>query len=249
MNSTESILLLSDFDGTLAPIVSRPELAYLPAQTKAVLQRIIQRQKYAVGVISGRALDDLKARVKLQGIVYAGNYGLEVEDPFLKLVPPAAEASKPLLNDIAQQLSRGLEAFEGILVENKGMSLSVHYRLVNEEQTENVRDIFQRITGPALTGGDIQVSAGKKVYEITPAVSWHKGKMIDLLVKEHRKRRRGGSLLPFFLGDDVSDEEGFEAVDKHSGISIFVGEEDRQSCARYFLRSPDEVKQFLERLP
>lgn len=249
LKSADNVILLSDFDGTLTPIVAKPEIAYLSDRTRGLLQEVIRRRKYTVGIISGRALDDLKDRVGLKGIIYAGNYGLEIEAPWLKFVNPNAEAIKPLLCDLHQQLISGLKTIEGAFVENKGLSLSVHYRLVAEGQTDEVRSIVERITRIAAMKGTIQVTSGKKVYEVTPAIAWHKGKVIDLLFKEHAKRAGAGIALPVFLGDDVSDQEAFNTVDKHNGISIFVGKEGAQSGARYFLKAPREVEEFLERLP
>ncbi len=249
LKSADNVILLSDFDGTLTPIVAKPEIAYLSDRTRRLLQEVISRRKYTVGIVSGRALDDLKDRVGLQGIIYAGNYGLEIEAPWLKFVNPNAEAIKPLLCDLHQQLSSGLKTIEGAFVENKGLSLSVHYRLVAEGQTDEVRSIVERITRIAVMKGTIQVTSGKKVYEVTPAIAWHKGKVIDLLFKEHTKRAGTGIALPVFLGDDVSDQEAFNTVDKHNGISIFVGKGRTKSGARYFLKAPTEVEEFLERLP
>lgn len=249
LKSADNVILLSDFDGTLTPIVAKPEIAYLSDRTRRLLQEVISRRKYTVGIVSGRALDDLKDRVGLQGIIYAGNYGLEIEAPWLKFVNPNAEAIKPLLCDLHQQLSSGLKTIEGAFVENKGLSLSVHYRLVAEGQTDEVRSIVERITRIAVMKGTIQVTSGKKVYEVTPAIAWHKGKVIDLLFKEHTKRAGTGIALPVFLGDDVSDQEAFNTVDKRNGISIFVGKERTKSGARYFLKAPTEVEEFLERLP
>jgi len=249
LKSADNVILLSDFDGTLTPIVAKPEIAYLSDRTRRLLQEVIGRRKYTVGIVSGRALDDLKDRVGLQGIIYAGNYGLEIEAPWLKFVNPDAEHVKPLLRHLHQQLSSGLEAVEGAFVENKGLSLSVHYRLVEEGQIDEVRSILEHVTRTASMKGMIQVTSGKKVYEVTPVIAWHKGKVIDLLSEEHAKRAGAGIALPVFLGDDVSDREGFNTVDKRNGISIFVGKGGTKSGARYSLKSPTEVDEFLERLP
>jgi trehalose 6-phosphate phosphatase len=249
LQSAGSILLLCDFDGTLTPIVARPELAYLSEETKKALQSVAARERYTVGLISGRALNDLKDRVGLQGIVYAGNYGMELETPWLKLVYPAAGQSQPLMHALCRQLRSALSGIQGAFVEDKGLTFSIHYRLVKREQTDELRNVLERVTGNALAEGRIQVSTGKKVYEVTPAISWHKGKAIDLLLEHQSKAGGQGSVLPLFLGDDVSDEEGFKTAETRGGISVFVGERRPQPIAQYYLRSPKEVRQFLERLP
>lgn len=247
LKSAEHIILLSDFDGTLTPIVERPELAYLPERTKRLLQDLTRRQHYTVGIISGRALGDLKDRVGLKGIVYAGNYGMEIESPWFSFVTPAAEESKPLLHSLCQELSLALGAIKGVIVENKGLSFSVHYRQVAESQSDQVRSIVGQVTRTARMRGEIQITSGKKVYEVRPALDWDKGKVVDLLFQ--KKRGEKEKVLPLFLGDDLSDEEGFKAIDKYGGIAIFIGEEGGQYGAHYFLRSPAEVDEFLEKLP
>ena len=248
IDAAKHILLLSDFDGTLTPIVARPELAYLPYETHKVLQKLAQCPEYTVAIISGRALDDLKDRVGVPGVVYAGNYGLEIEAPGFRSVNPDADKARSLLNNLYQELRLGLVNVSGIIVENKGLTLSVHYRLVDVSESNRISKTFEHITKAARGRGEIEVTAGKKVYEIKPAISWHKGKVIDLLLRDHTAVGSADNTLPFFLGDDLSDELGFDAVDKFGGVSIFIGEEWYQSKARYYLMSPSEVNEFLERL-
>ena len=89
------------------------------------------------------------------------------------------------------------------------------------------------------------VTSGKKVYEVRPAVEWDKGKAIALLIDKYGKPKTKRGLLPIFLGDDTTDEDGFKVVRKQDGIAIFVGEENRNSAADYYLKSPLEVEQFL----
>jgi len=83
-----------DYDGTLTPIVERPELANLCEDTRWLLQALAQERRYTVSVISGRALSDLKNKVKIDGIIYSGNHGLEIEGPGFSVVNPQAEETK-----------------------------------------------------------------------------------------------------------------------------------------------------------
>lgn len=241
------ILLLSDYDGTLTPIVERPELAELPPHMRQLLQKLARRSNVMVGIISGRALSDLQERVAIEGITYAGNHGLEIEGPGFSFVNPVAAELKPLLRLLHQVLSRTLEAIKGAFVENKGLTLSVHYRQVEEDQAGVLQSAVERVVAPSRAVGKLRTTMGKKVYEVRPAVDWDKGKAIELLLVRHV---RGGKRKPLviFLGDDLTDEAGFKAVEKHNGISIFVGEPGANTRASYFLRSPLEVEKFLEML-
>lgn len=243
------ILLLSDYDGTLLPIVERPELANLSERTKKLLQEVMGRRNFTVGIISGRALNDLKDRVGLKELIYAGNHGLEIEGPRgLRFVNLLAEEVKLTLQLLDQALGKELGAIRGAFVENKGLSLSVHYRLVEESRSDEVREIFEQVVSNARAQGKVRTASGKKVYEVRPAVDWDKGKAIGLLLRHYRKRGDKGKLLPLFLGDDLTDEDGFEIIEGHGGISIFVGEEGANSGAHYFVRSTTEVEKFLEML-
>jgi trehalose-phosphatase len=143
-------------------------------------------------------------------------------------------------------LSRTVGRTRGVIVEDKGLSLSVHYRLVEEDKTEEVKNTFQRIAGGAEVLGKVKITSGKKVYEVRPAVAWDKGKAVKLLMKRYGKGGRKSGLLPIYLGDDLTDEDGFKVIENYgNGLSVLVGEQNQHSAARYFLKSPAEVATFL----
>ncbi len=243
------ILLLTDYDGTLTPIVQRPELANLSENTRWLLRSLARQRCFRLGVISGRALADLKDKVGISGIIYAGNHGLEIEGPGISFVNPVAEELKPILRVMHYVLSQALGIIRGVFVENKGLSLSVHYRLVEERRAREVERIVKQVVGGAEAAKKARITSGKKVYEIRPAVAWDKGKAIKLLMKRFGKGGRKSGLLPMYFGDDLTDEEGFKVINGYGvGISVFVGEESQQSAAHYFLKSPAEITKFLDLL-
>jgi trehalose 6-phosphate phosphatase len=243
------ILLLTDYDGTLTPIMERPELANLAESMRLMLEALARRYDFTVGVISGRALADLKEKVGISGIIYAGNHGLEIEGPGISFVNPVAEELKPLLFIMHHVLNRSLGAIRGVFVENKGLSLSIHYRLAREHRADEVEGIVKKVVGNAEATGKAKITSGKKVYEVRPAVAWNKGKAVKLLMKKYGKGGRSSGLLPIYLGDDLTDEDGFQVIQGYgTGLSVFVGEEARSSSAQYFLKSPAEVAVFLEML-
>ncbi len=247
--SARHILLLLDYDGTLTPIVERPELANLPKTARQLLQALARQRRFTLGVISGRALVDLRDKVGISDIIYAGNHGLEIEGPGVSFVNPLAEEFRPVLRLMHYVLAQALGAIKGVLVEDKGLTLSVHYRQVPADKSTAVKNIFNRIAQGAATLGKIRITSGKKVYEIRPAVAWDKGKAIKLLMNKYGKGGRKSQLLPIYIGDDLTDEDGFKVIENYGGgISIFVGEANLSSAARYFLRSPEEVNKFLSML-
>lgn len=247
-NSADRVLLISDYDGTLTPIVDKPELAILSPEIRKLLRRLAKNRRYTVGIVSGRALPDLKGKIGLDGIIYAGNHGLEIEGFGSSFLEPIAEEMRPFLSMLNQALSATLRGIKGVFVENKGLSLSVHYRMVKGTEEKRVTDAFERITDPLHVMGKIRITRGKKVYEIRPPVDWDKGKAIAWLIARLKDSSRKGGVLPVYLGDDLTDEDGFKLINKNNGISIFVGGESFPSVARYFLKSPEEVAQFMKML-
>jgi trehalose 6-phosphate phosphatase len=246
IQKARKVLFLSDFDGTLTPIVEKPELAVLSETTRSLLQALASQRHFTVGIISGRALPDLKERVNVEGAIYAGNHGFEIEGPGLKFVNPIVDEVKPFFRIMRQILNLTLGTIKGVLVEDKGITLSVHYRQVDEEKVRDIETIVERaINGPA-SHGLFKVTPGKKVYEVRPAVNWDKGKAVRLLMKRYGKGGWNSGLLPVYMGDDLTDEDAFQAIEKYGyGITVYVGQNYSNSLARYFLRSSDEVHVFL----
>lgn len=245
VKGAEHILLLIDYDGTLTPIVKKPELANLSPQVKECLQGMAESPHLTLGIISGRTLEDLQEKVGIGGIIYAGNHGLEIEGPGITYVNPVAKKAKPLLHSLCQDISKELADIKGAIIEDKGLTLSLHYRLVDEAQVGELNRIFCEIAKSFAAPGRIKVGKGKKVYEVKPAVDWDKGKAIAFIAQNLSWESEP---LTIFLGDDITDYDGFHMVDNSGGISIYVGEEDTESVAQYLLCSPREVYQFLNML-
>lgn len=239
---TPDIVLLLDYDGTLTPIVAKPELAVLSEEMRDVLRRA--SKLYTVGIISGRSLNDVKKLVKINGLYYAGNHGFEISGPALELVKPEAEQAKPAISTICKEMAARLSHINGAIVEDKGLTASVHYRLVAENNFQELSRIFDEVIKPHLESGVIRITRGKKVFEIRPNVEWDKGKAVLWMV-DALKVPKGP---PIYIGDDRTDEDAFLALKEKNGITILVTEEVKESNARYFVRSVNEVKEFLEKL-
>ncbi len=241
-------LFLSDCDGTLTPIVSRPAEAILSSEVKEKLRALIEKPAFSMGIISGRSLSEIKAMVGIEGIYYAGNHGLEIEGPGLKLINPTAEATRGEMKDFARQFSAKLDSIEGVIVEDKGLSLSIHYRLVRKSEVNTVAEIFHQIASPLLREGKVRVTLGKKAWEVRPPVDWQKGKAVRTIMNEMRAFLGCEQLQTIYLGDDTTDEEAFRVIHRPEGWSIFVGQENLSPNADYFLNSTSEVATFLSRL-
>ena len=249
ITQSEQILLLSDFDGTLTPIAERPDLAGLTENTYRILKSLADLPQITLGIISGRALADLKNRVDIPGTVYAGNHGLEIEGPGLRYIDPAAEETRPVLGELMPALSLSLSHIDGVLIEDKGFSLSVHYRQVEEDKEGEVRDTVERLLKDYLADGKVNLTPGKKVCEIRPATAWNKGQAVRLIIEKYRSIKCGNGYLQVYLGDDATDEDAFHIIQKcDRGVAVLVGRTDEESVAGYYVNSPDEVFLFLDKM-
>ena len=242
------ILLLADYDGTLATIVGHPADAVLSPRVRDRLSMLAKKPTYSVGVISGRSIEELKAIVDIKGIYYSGNHGLEIDGPGLSFVSPGAEATRPVIAGLARELAVAMKGITGVIIQDKGFSLSVHYRLVKPEDVDAVTSAVQRVTAPHVDKGEIRVYAMKKLWEIRPPIDWDKGNAVEVIARELKTTLKQERLLTIYLGDDTTDEDAFRIVCPPDGWSIFVGEENRTSTAEYFLNSTAEVEEFLARL-
>ncbi len=236
LRDAQGVLLLFDYDGTLTPIVDHPSLALLPAATRELLFNLSRRDKFVVGVISGRSLKDVAAMVDIDGLIYAGNHGLEISGPGLDFVHPEAARLEGTLTEVYSRLHCSLAHLPGVLVEHKGLTLSIHYRLAPEAAAAEVETAVAAADGAPVASGRVNVTHGKKVVEVRPAVAWHKGKAISKLQAAYPQ-----ASLPVFFGDDLTDEDGFAVVQDANGIAVFVGPARTPTCALYRVDSPQEV--------
>jgi trehalose-phosphatase len=242
------ILLLADYDGTLTPIVSRPEDAVLPPAVREMLSSLARKKSFSVGVITGRSIDEIKRLVKIKDIYYSGNHGLEIDGPALVYRNPAAAAAGTLIDKLSARLSAELSGIGGVIVQNKGFTLSVHYRLVKPGNENAVAGAVKRITSPLVEKGEIRVFSQKKVWEVRPPLDWDKGRAVMLIGSEIGAKLGLSRLLTVYLGDDTTDEDVFKMLHRPEGWSIYVGEENSESAAEYYLKSPEEVAAFLHKL-
>lgn len=235
----KKLILLLDYDGTLTPIVSRPELAVLSDDMRNVLKRIAKR--YPLAIISGRSLDDVRDMVNVDGIYYAGNHGFEITND-VKLVNPDAEKIKPVINEICRKMQKRLIHIKGSIVENKGLTASVHYRMVSNDDFIELEKIFDEVAASYVKDRKIRITKGKKVFEIRPNIEWDKGKAVEFVIDAIGKKG-----TPVYIGDDRTDEDAFTIL-KDKGITVLVSEKIKETNAEYYLRNVDEVKIFLEGL-
>ncbi|MBI4410309.1 MAG: trehalose-phosphatase [Gemmatimonadetes bacterium] len=239
------LLVALDYDGTLVPIVARPVEAELPAAAREVLARLAARPDTDVAVVSGRELEDLRARVAIEGLYYAGNHGLEIEGPGLERKHPDALALRPRMARCGEKLRARLAGISGVVVEEKGLTASVHYRLVEEAgAVARVRATVRELCGSEPR---LRLTEGKKVLEVRPAVDWDKGRATRYLLDALAPGP--ATLIPaLFIGDDRTDEDAFTALRDHGEGIVVATSPPPTTAATFYLRDPAEVIAFLAAL-
>ena len=235
-----------DFDGTLVPIVRRPEWARMPAATKQVLRNLARLPGTHVAVVSGRALSDIRRKVGLADIGYVGNHGLEIAYGEKRFRLPEAARHRPFLKRLADSLALTLARQPGAQLEWKGLSASLHWRGMPRERQARFRRAVLEALKPLDAAGKIRLAIGKQVAEIRPPLEWDKGAAVRWLLKVFRSRKRKGEPFVVFVGDDRTDEDAFRAINAMGGRSVLVSVRGRPSLARFRLRDPDAVRLWLE---
>jgi trehalose 6-phosphate phosphatase len=228
------VLCVFDFDGTLAPIVASPDHARLPEPVRSQLQALQQRTP--VAILTGRALSDIRSRLDFEANFVIGNHGLEG-------LPDSA-----IRRDYFETLCSGwrealLAAFASdgrhdaaIVMEDKQISLSIHYRHVADRAVTEARlqALFATLT-PAP-----RVIAGKCVFNLLPQAAGDKGTAFGQLM------RISGAARAIYVGDDVTDEDVF-CLDRPDLLSIRVGDAP-DSAAQFYLRRYNDITRLLEHL-
>lgn len=231
------LALFLDFDGTLVPFASHPDDVQLSPPISRVLKAAASIPGVLVGIISGRELADVRDRVGLPELIYAGNHGLEIRGPGLEFRHPTAEAAREILRRISDELQVLLGSVAGVLVENKGLTASVHVRLVADHAREHVRRI---VDGVVDSRADTFVRTdGQLVYEVRPRAEWNKGSAVRWILD----RVAAASSRAVYIGDDRTDEDAFAALP--GGITIKVGRST--TLARYQIAGCEDVLRFLQR--
>jgi trehalose-phosphatase len=240
------LYLVLDYDGTLTPIVSQPSQAKLSSGMRGTLKILSGISGARVAILSGRSLNDVEKLVGLDSLDYVGNHGLERKIQSVVSLDPYAVRFREFIARFTEELKRSLREIQGILVEDKTYSLSVHYRNVAPKNIVKAHRVFEKAWENFSAKIFFRIKPGKKVWEVRPAYGCSdKGGAIELLSRSVFKAQRKGLAL-VYIGDDITDEDAFKTL-KKSDFSIRVGYNSR-TAARYWLRSPAEVAVFLKRL-
>jgi len=231
------VLLFLDYDGTLVPIKRTPDRAVLSPRRRRALASL--SRSMFVGIVSGRSLADIQERVGVDGLAYIGNHGLEVRWGRRSWIHPEASKRRPALARLLERIEARTGRFPRLLIENKGVTGSIHFRRLDPALVMPLRRIVAEEVH--RTRRSFVAAEGKRVIEILPNIDWHKGAGIGKMMAWLPGREAGG--LRIFIGDDRTDEEAFRTLGGDS-LTIHVGR-GRRTQARYSLSDVEKVWRFL----
>lgn len=226
---TTKMIVFFDFDLTLSPLSINPNEASLPLITKQYLKTVAQHIPTAI--ITGRALCDIIAKVDIPSVLFAGNHGMEWKiGEHYESISIDTTALAPALESLKVLCSQ----FPKCIIEDKKYTIAFHYRAAAESEHTAIETAIEKIS---LQHPEVLTRWSKKTFEIRPITDWNKGSIIQHIMKKHPKRH-----IPLYIGDDMTDEDGFLAC--KNGISIRVGVSEN-SAAHWYIADQTETDKVL----
>ncbi|XP_047973055.1 probable trehalose-phosphate phosphatase 3 isoform X2 [Salvia hispanica] len=260
----KKIVVFLDYDGTLSPIVNDPDRAFMSDAMRCAVREVAKH--FPTAIISGRSRDKVYGFVKLDEIYYAGSHGMDIMGPpshvnsydnkfqtntmdkkgnKITIFQPAQEYL-PTIKKLLEEIKQKTLDIPGVFVEDNTFCISVHYRHV---LIEDCGDLEGRIHNLLLEYPIFHLTRGKKVLEIRPSIEWNKGDALSYLLKTLGFSDSGDDVIPFYIGDDKTDEDAFKVLkSRGQGHGIVVSTSPRETSASYSLKDPTEVLSFLLRL-
>jgi trehalose-phosphatase len=235
------LLLGFDYDGTLT--VPGVETGDLARRIRQQLKQLASKRNCQAAVISGRSLENLTTEIGIPGLVLAGNHGLEIEGPEFSYRVPLVREVRGAYDALINHLVTG-GFLRAEAVDDKQLTLTLNFN-VPETQRPALGRLLLAQLAPYLKKGLIQARTGRWSVEVQPA-AWNKGQAIRWLKARLEKAVKSAPVFPVFMGDDISDEDGFAAVRKE-GLAVLIGK-PRSSQADYYLEDAYEVLYVMEKI-
>jgi trehalose-phosphatase len=236
LRHTDSLHVGLDFDGTLTPIVADPREAVLPARGRAVLERLSQQANVHLALFSSRTIDDLRRRIGLERVFFAGASGLETRDALGRCQTHTGSGpSVPAA--LARELEAWCQRFPGTQYEPRPGSCALHFHAVAPTLQAAFGAGVRRRVRPFQPQASLV--HGRTKFEVAPADGWDKAAAL-----EHWLASTPAANALFYFGDDTRDEPVHEAVRQHGGVAVAVGRV--VSRAEFSIPAPTDVIWFLE---
>lgn len=237
----DKVAVFLDYDGTLTPIATHPERAFISEEMRQTIYTL--SQQIPVTIVSGRNRNNIQDLVNLKNLYYIGNHGFDIEGPAGSGIHyEVGHECMPAMEKCFRELQASLLAIPGIQFEPKKLSVTLHYRLVDAENVHIFTDIMRKTVEKYP---QLKLTSGKKVLEIRPNLDWDKGRGVLWLAEKLNLKPADSFLI--YIGDDLTDEDAFRILPEQ-GAGILVGFHEKQTYAEYHLNDPGEVKLWLANL-
>ena len=238
ISENHKIFLLLDYDGTIAPIKRHHNLAVLPKQTKKIIEQISRHKNIKVAIVSGRSLSYIRQAVNINNLLYVANHGYQIYYKNKTWTHPFTKRTKTILKKLIPILSKALSFTKGISIEDKGLTLSVHYRNVRRKNLNEILKIIKNVIHPLQN--IIILTTGKKVVEVRPNVQWDKGHAVLKILKLMKATNKSTII---YIGDDKTDEDAFKQLAENA-FTIRV-RKNKSSYAKFYVNSTSDVIKLL----
>ncbi|KAL2650380.1 hypothetical protein R1flu_018508 [Riccia fluitans] len=258
----KQIAVFLDYDGTLSPIVEDPDRAFMSDLMRATVKEVATL--FPTAIISGRGREKVYDFVQLAELYYAGSHGMDIMGPAegcngfkasgtrgkdsrgndIVFFQPASRFL-PMMDEVCKRLEEKANTISGAKIEHNKFCVTIHFRRVREEFWGPLAEHVERVL---KSFPELQLTLGRKVLEIRPAIEWDKGKAVEFLLKS-LGLEDVSDVLPLYLGDDRTDEDAFMALNERGkAFSVLVSTVAKSTNALYSLRDPSEVMTFLQTL-
>jgi len=238
ISQKKNLVFFFDYDGTLTPIVSSPDEAHLSEKMRKILEKF--SKKFFTVIISGRMIKELKRLINIGNIIYAGIHGLEIEGKDFHFIFPKAKKLKPIISQIKEKFIKTLGNIPGIFIEDKKLSIALHYRQVDEKFFKIIEKEVERCI---KNNKELRIILGKKVFEIIPA-GWNKAFAVGWILDKLGFSSKKGIV---YFGDNTTDEDVFYFL-RTKGVGVLVSKKVKKSGAQFYLQEPSELEKLLDRL-
>ena len=243
--NSHSIFLFLDYDGTLVPFKDKPTEVVTPEKIKKIIGQLIKNPKILIIIVTGRTLHDIQKLLNVKKLSFIALHGLHIKTSNgLQFSWKPANQARSLIKKIKKDMEKELHEKEGAFLEDKELTIVLHYRLLPANRIQIVQEKFEKIVCTHDKNQVLEIINGTKIIEARPK-GWNKGTAIEMFLKKYTNKK---NILSIYIGDDVTDEDAFQFIGK-KGISIYVtNQSKRKTAAQYYVKNPDEVFIFLQSL-
>ena len=238
--------MLTDFDGTLAELAPTPGEAVMSEAVRSEFDALSGLESVTTGVVSGRRLEDVRARVGHAAQFVAGLHGLEIAGPSEQFRHQALDAVEPVIAALFEAASRRLAWCRGLFLENKTFALTCHVRLVAPDDADAALDQFVALADAQLEAGVLRLLIGAQAVELLPSTTWNKGRAVEW-IRACVARRVVKPVSVVYLGDDRTDEDAFASL-RETDLAIGIGPRPHTHLIDWRLAGPASVGRFFASL-